>query len=46
MEIRFSDLLNHLDQALDTEDGEQLANEIYNHYSVIMIDEFQDTASQ
>ncbi|MGP1956278.1 MAG: exodeoxyribonuclease V subunit beta [Arsenophonus sp. NC-PE1-MAG3] len=45
-EIGFDDLLTHLDQALHTEDGEELANAIRNHYPVVMIDEFQDTDPQ
>ncbi|MGP1958525.1 MAG: exodeoxyribonuclease V subunit beta [Arsenophonus sp. NC-CH8-MAG3] len=45
-EIGFDDLLTHLDQALHTEGGEQLAKAIRNHYPVVMVDEFQDTDPQ
>ncbi|MFP3019339.1 MAG: exodeoxyribonuclease V subunit beta [Arsenophonus sp.] len=45
-EIGFDDLLSHLDLALNSEDGEKLANKIRNHYPVVMLDEFQDTDPQ
>lgn len=44
--IGFNDLLSHLDQALQAEGGERLANKIRNRYPVVMVDEFQDTDPQ
>ncbi|HGJ5873935.1 MAG TPA: exodeoxyribonuclease V subunit beta [Arsenophonus apicola] len=45
-EIGFDDLLSYLDQALQAEGGERLANAIRNRYPVVMVDEFQDTDPQ
>ena len=42
-QITYDDMLTHLDQALQSERGQQLANVIRSQYPVAMIDEFQDT---
>lgn len=42
-QITYDDMLTHLDQALQGERGQQLANVIRSQYPVAMIDEFQDT---
>ncbi|WWO96297.1 MAG: exodeoxyribonuclease V subunit beta [Candidatus Dasytiphilus stammeri] len=41
--LTFDDLLYFLDDALHQENGDSLAKEIRDHYSVALIDEFQDT---
>lgn len=43
LKLTFTDLLTSLDTALNSEEGERLADRIRHLYPVAMIDEFQDT---
>ncbi|MGK4329108.1 exodeoxyribonuclease V subunit beta [Lonsdalea quercina] len=45
-ELGFDDLLGRLDEALQQQEGSQLAEAIRTRYPVAMIDEFQDTDTQ
>ena len=45
-ELGFDDMLSRLDEALDSESGEALAQAIRQRFPVAMIDEFQDTDPQ
>ncbi|MCF6263851.1 MAG: exodeoxyribonuclease V subunit beta [Xanthomonadales bacterium] len=42
-QLYFNDLLSHLDYALQSDQGRQLAEHLSDRYPVAMIDEFQDT---